>query len=326
MLSMLGMAAMPLVKQLGGMVGPQKKGVIKPEQQGVSGNGLSNLGLASAQGSFGALNAMAMANNQRNSGQAYQGDIDLLSQGMQNLGLPDATIDVSQEGKGWHEALGAMGPLAGAAGEILGSFGHKKDRIEDPFIAKMQAERHKQANMGIQAGNNMAASAQNAAQAASRDVADQATRSGLSAGMGVDNSLVAAASGMARDTQMAGNYSQAAAQGGQLATQGQGFKGDGTRDALDRVIYDMRQEAPYQAASAVGSGLSAVPGALFEGKAYRGDMHMVPLKSYEVTSRKNREALSAGQGMMQGQLDAAKRNGINAFQAMYGYSLDSFYR
>lgn len=322
MLSMMGMAAMPLVKQLGGMIGPQNKPK-SPQMNGITGAGIGRAALGVGAGVH---NTLVSGMQQQQGAGGYQGDIDLLSQGIQNQGLTPVEQSVYTEGEGWHEGLGALGAMGGSLGEIIGGFGNKRDRIEDPFIAKMQSERHKQANMGIQTGNNMAASAQGAAQAASRDVADQATRSGLSSGMGVDNSLVAAASGMAKDTQMAANYSQAAAQGGQIATQGQSFKGDGTRDALDRVIYDMRQEAPYQAASAVGSGLSSVPGALFEGKSYRSDMKMVPLKGYEVTAERNRDVLSAGQGMAQGQMNAANRAGINPFQAMYGYGLNSLYR
>lgn len=308
MLSMLGMAALPIAKGIGNLIANKgKKSTANP--------GLAGIGTAGLNAIAGPHNAM-LDNAAQSSGNPFQ---DSQFQGQGHEYSKDVTQSMSKEGSFTNQAIGTLGSLAGVGGELLGSFmTGERERIEDPFIAKMQAERHKQANMGIQTGNNMAASAQNAAQVASRDVADQATRSGLSAGMGVDNSLVAAASGMAKDTQMAGNYSQAAAQGGQMATQGQSFKGDGTRDALDRVIYDVGINQDYAMPSAIASAASAVPQAMFDGKAYRGDMNMVDLQSYDVYSDESTNALRHWHGNSLRERNDYMKQGHRPHEIFYG--------
>lgn len=243
-------------------------------------------------------------------------NFDMYGQGMPYLGLHDSRIQKQKDGSVLNQILGTASPLLGTLGEGIESLFGEEKRVVDPYVKQMQQEQHQTANMGVQAGNNMASAAQGAALAASRDVADRATRSGLSSGAGVDNALVGAASSMAKDTQLAGNYSQAAAQGGQAATQAMDRKSQTTGTAADRTMYDWRTQMPGQIAGALGSVGSTLADAQFQGAAHRNNMQMAPLNEYTVISDGNREVLGSMQGEKMRQRQLGLQMGYNPMQMM----------
>jgi len=273
---------------------------------------LANLGM-------GLFNMTQKTNQAQNTMQQYPhqqggGNFNMQGQGMPYLGLHDSTVQKEKVGSGLNQAIGTASPLLGALGEGVSSLFGKKERVVDPFVRQMQQQQHQAANMGVQAGNNMASSTQGAALAASRDVADRATRSGLSSGAGVDNALVGAASSMAKDTQMAGNYSRAAAQGGQAASAAVDRQSQTTGTAADRTMYDWREELPGQLAGVLGSVGSTMADAQFQGAAHRNNMNMAPLNEYTVTSEMNRDLLGSMQGEKMRQMQNGYQQGLNPMQ------------